>query len=258
MIMFMRGRLPQAMKKPSGEYYWEMHYLRWPKELDGYHPTWVSAPFLSTAEVIKSPTGAIGDNQGAVIRIGAAEFSALIVDVRWLALEALTSIIRLAEEGAMIFVPTRPSEPGRVRHDRYYELLEKLFSLRRVYTGPNALSAQILGRHLPPRIRALDQNSLPLYRIRRTDKTHLCFFAHPGARGLTYPLPYGYAQHLSQIARQVEFRLDPPAGLGSSGQQRYLTLPLDFAPNQSLLIEIDTATAIADWRFLEISYTPCN
>ena len=258
--MFMQGELPPDMKKPSSQYYWEMHDLRWPTELDGHHPTWVSTPFLQRASVRKDSAGSYKQDPPFSIQIEEAKFSALVVNARWLAFEALAAIVRLAQEGARILLTTTPSEPGRIPHTGYLELLETLLSLPNISTGPEALSASTLGQACSPILLSLDEEPLPLYRIRRSENSLLCFFAHPSAHGLTYPMSYGYAQSLPRIVRRVGLRIDPlPVGQATKPEQSlYLELTLDFASNQSLLVEIDTSTAEAGYRYRDIAYIPSS
>ena len=48
-----------------------------------------------------------GEFEDGILRYGDVEFSSLVVDVEWLDVEALSEVVRLAEEGLPVIIPNR-------------------------------------------------------------------------------------------------------------------------------------------------------
>ena len=69
----MRDRLPPELRTPAAQFYWELRQEVVPEEAEPYGPLWVSAASL---------VGATWD--GSKLRVGAAEFDALLLACRWL------------------------------------------------------------------------------------------------------------------------------------------------------------------------------
>ncbi len=47
--------LPPEMKTPGAQYFWEMRHVRPPRELEGFHPLWISGRFCERLMSIKVP-----------------------------------------------------------------------------------------------------------------------------------------------------------------------------------------------------------
>ncbi|MFO0952975.1 MAG: glycosyl hydrolase [Isosphaeraceae bacterium] len=211
----MLGRLPRAERTPGGHSYWELRHVAAPEVLERFQPLWVSAPFLEAAA---------WDGPSRTLRTGAAEFQALLADVQWMDRRGLDAILRLARAGLPVVMPRPPSEPGRRRSDGYEGAVEALLSLANVHTRLNHLGASplVVGDDAPPFWARRDGNAL------------LVFFAHPGARGVRYPMPPGYASTLGPERREVE--ISAPGGP--------IAVTLDFpARGGSALVEVSGRAA---------------
>lgn len=205
---WMRHELPEDQRRPSAVYHWELQYERFPEAVRGYRPTWVSAPFLETAEFRKG-----------ALSIGPARFSALYVDVEWLDAAALRQVLRLARQGLPICLKRVPKQPGRMAAPSYAADLQALLARKNV----SADFARVV--KAPP---LLSGASLPEYWVRDYGDELVIFFAHPLSRGVTYPLTYG--QSYSEGPKTV------PLVLHYRGVR--LELDLRFAPNQSRLLRV--------------------
>ncbi len=222
----MLGELPKKFQKPSAKYHWEMHYLRFPDELTGFAPLWVSHAFLKDATF-----------EDRVLRCGAATFSLLYVDSDWLDSDALDDILRLARLGLPVCLKQKPKQPGHVPATKHKHQLSMFQSLPNV--SPD-FSHVVRSKPL------VSGDDLPQFWCRVADGDLNIFFANPAARGLTYPMEYGYAhrQAASTAVRQIEIRSSSPAPC---------TLNLSFAPYQSLLLKVSKSGATG---FEDIAYTP--
>ena len=217
--MQMKDRIPKEKQKPSSLYYWEMHDIRWPEHLDGYHPTWVSTPFLKEAYVNKT-TGNI--------HIGKAIFTALYINAKWLTLEGLEALVSLAEAGGEIIVESLPAEPGTIIHKTYQGLLHKLEKYKKTLK-------ECQNNTMHPFLTDLDNKKLPLFRARITGKTISCFIAHPEANGITYPMKYGHALELKEHTRNFRFQLP----VEDSKTVSIIDYTVNFKPGESKLLSID-------------------
>ena len=195
----MLGKLPEENRKPSGDYHWELHDLRFPAELAGYHPTWVSDHFLRDA-----------DFRDGILHCGEAEFTSLYLDAEWLDAEALASLTRLVRQGLPICLKRHPRQPGRVPSPDFVCDLDELTRSGRVADH----FAEVAVR--PP---VLAGPVLPPHRIRQTGDELVIFFAHPQAAGLTYPMMPGQCD----AARP----LDVPVMLRWNGTVHDIRLPLE-------------------------------
>ncbi|MDQ2711712.1 MAG: hypothetical protein M3Y24_05650 [Acidobacteriota bacterium] len=90
-------RIPENQRTPGANYVWEMRYAVPTAELAGFHPLWISLPFLREATVI--------DRQ---IRSCELTVQALYIDCEWLEPDALAELQRLESSGGKLFWKTRP------------------------------------------------------------------------------------------------------------------------------------------------------
>ncbi len=214
--------IPEEERTPAAVYRWELRHVVVPRELEGYAPLWISAPFLARAEMADG-----------MLWVGDCEFQALLVDVDWLDFEALTEIFRLARSGLRVVLRRPPGPPGRNPPGDYSAVLDEL---RRC---PNVVERfQELG--LAPMVSGED---LPPFWARRTRDTHYLFFAHPKARELRYPMRYGQSLCLGREVRPIEVDFD--------GARH--AIDLVFEPYQSLLLSVSTARGL---RLVDIEYRP--
>jgi hypothetical protein len=197
--MLLRDRLPEEQRTPGAVFEWEMRGVAVPPETEGFHPLWVSEPFLRSAEV-----------QDGRIEIGLATFDALYLDCEWLDAGALEEVVRLARDGARIVMKRPPSLPGMRRHPHYAEWLAELARSRNVRGSLAELDLKPL----------VVGDDLPYYWARQGERELLIFFAHPLARGVRYPMRYGQSfcdgaverqvmLHYGEVSRQVTLRFEP-------------------------------------------------
>ena len=204
----MLDKLPEHRRKPSGEYHWELHDLRLPTELEGYQPSWVSETFLRDAEY-----------RHGVLHCGEAEFSSLYVDCEWLDADALVAILRLAKQGLPVCLKRLPQQPGRSQSPHYAVMLDQL-----VCSGSVADHFAEVAVHPP----LLSGPALPPHRCRVVGDDLVVFFAHPAARGLTYPMVPG--QSLAALPMEL------PVTVQWLGQR--IDVPLQFCTARSLLLVV--------------------
>lgn len=209
---WMRGALPEMLRRPSARYYWELHYQRLPEELAGYRPLWLSAHLLRNAEY-----------RDRLLRCGAAGFSSLFVDAQWLDAEALADILRLARSGLPVCLRRKPSQPGRKHGTSYDRDLAQLLALENV-------SAQFVPVNPP----LVEGPLLPEFWCRVDGDEAVLFFAHPLSRALCYPMAYGQADSAAV--------LDAPLVLSWRGQRR--SIDLRFMAGESIAVRMRETGAI--------------
>ncbi len=221
---WMKGELPEHQRKPSARWHWEMHYLRFPAELHGLAPVWVSDYFLRDAHMA-----------GEICRCGAGGFRTLYVDCEWIDEDALDSILTLAREGLPVCLKRHPRRPGRGQNITYGRKLTELKSL------PNVHSELRRVHPMPPLLSGI---GLPDHWARVTDDGELVlFFGHPRSRGLTYPMAYG--------GSRMTDTYNLSATLNWHGKA--INLALTFPPYQSLLIKVSKSGTV---QAVDITYHP--
>ena len=218
----MAGELPDELRRPSAAFHWEMHYARFPRELQGYRPVWVSEHFLRNATV-----------DGGAIVIGELSVKAILIDVEYMEHTALADVARLARQGAQIFMPRVPQQPG-TRHAPDYPGL--IASLRR---EPSMMEQRPDPDTLTPMVTGPD---VPEFWCRRSNKEYTFFFAHPKASEIAYPMKYGQSLTRETVRRDLEISVG-----GTT-----VETTLEFAPYMSLLC------TVVDGRleFADLAYRP--
>jgi hypothetical protein len=205
---WMKGTLPQELRRPSALHYWELQYQRMPAELQGCHPLWVSLPFLLDARI-----------EDGHLECGHARFSSLYVDAEWLDSQALRRILELARAGLHVCLKREPSQPGRAKDADYEKNLSELLSLDNV--------SEDFGR-VAVNLPLVEGKEIPEFFCRCDGDDVFVFFAHPLSKGVQYPMRYGQ----SFIDRQLEV----PVTLNANG--RSVDVTLTFEPYQSLLLRL--------------------
>jgi hypothetical protein len=206
---FMRDRLPDDLRKPSGEYWWELHYQRFPRGTAGYPPTWISQRFLRESRY-----------EDGRLRCGSASFGSLVVDVEWLDPEALSEILRLASAGLPVCLPRKPRAPGRMPPDSYEKDFMSLVSL------PN-VGREI--RRVDPGEPLVSGDDIPEFACRTDGRSTVFFFANPLGRSITYPMGYGQSHSWEVVTHDLLLHV----------HGRRIELNLKFRPYQSLLVTVD-------------------
>jgi hypothetical protein len=215
-------RIPQAERTPGAGYRWEMRHVLVPRETEGYAPLWIAPTFLRRAEV-----------GGGRLRIGDCAFSALLIDVEWLDGDALAEVVRLAGAGLAVILRRPPRPPGRRPRGDYQTLLDALQACPNVvsHLDDAGLAPLVAGDDLPP------------FWSRRTAEFLYLFFAHPKARELRYPMPYGQSLCHERVIRSITV----------DWEEASHALDLVFEPYQSLLVCVSRSEGV---RFVDIRYRP--
>jgi hypothetical protein len=211
---WMLDALPREERTPGATHYWQMRRVRPPTEAEGYHPLWVSEPFLRNARV----------EEGRLV-VGTARFHGLYLDCEWLNAAALESIMRLGLAGLPLVMKRRPRRPGRAPAPDYDRMLDKLFGL------PNTFGS-LLECPFKPLLKG--PPVLPLYWARRTEQGLHLFVAHPAAGDIHYPMRYGQS-HCDDTV-YVDLMLYQ--------QDRRIPLELAFDPCQSVCLRVSPDGAV--------------
>jgi hypothetical protein len=206
----MLHRLPDDRQGPAATYYWELQTVDLPACIEGYHPLWMSTPFLKEATV-----------ENSLIKYGEATFSLLYVDVEWLDHEALLALIQLAIKGASICIIRHPKVPGHQPPADYKDHLTQLMNYPTVTSDLNAAL-----RHPP----LVDGEDIPEYWCREVDGDYHLFFAHPDTKRIRYPMAYEGWRSTVTLKREVTVNL----------KGRTHDLHLIFDPEDALFVKIST------------------
>jgi hypothetical protein len=191
--------------------YYEMRYVYFPSELDGYTPTWINGEFLEKA---------IFENGN--LKIGNALYPALYIDAEYIEYKTLKRILDLAEKGLPIILKRDPSEPGMIKHPDYNDIMLKIKNSRFVTNDlPGDFKPFITG------------NEIPRHWCRADGEALYVFFPNPKADRIKFPLAYGQAlnEETYKMQTAVNYR-------GKS-----IDLNLEFEPYQSLLFKIENGKA---------------
>jgi hypothetical protein len=216
------GKMPAEKQFKWAWGYYEMRYVYFPDELDGYCPTWINKEFLHKATV---------DN--GVMEAGGARYKALYIDVEFLDYKTLDRVVQLAGKGLRIILKRDPAEPGTIRHEDYPSLIRQLQNMDNISID--------LPSELNPFIRGAD---IPRHWCRMDGETLYVFFPNPKSDHLKFPLEYG--QSLESESREMDLALD---WLGKN-----VDLCLVFRPYQSLLYKIEYGKA----EPIDIEFIPVN
>lgn len=215
-----RGVMPKEKQFIWAWGYYEMRYVYFPEELDGFCPTWINHAFLEKATV-----------ENGMLKIGNAGYKALYVDAEYLDYMLVKRLAELSDQGLRIIVKKEPKEPGAVTHTDYSFVIKKLMESENVSKQiPNDIQPFIEGKGLPPCWCRKDGRSIYL------------FFANPKAERLKFPLEYG--QSLSEETKRINVQIN------LNGKS--FPVELIFEPYQSLLYEI-TGERI---KKIDISFVP--
>lgn len=220
---WMADRIPREQRTPGAVFKWEMRHVVVPSETEGYHPLWISLPFLKQAKYVDGE-----------MRVGEAAFSSLYIDCEWLDVDALIEILRLAEEGLPVVLKRCPKQPGRNKSDDYEPMLKTLSALPNVGATMEHLQSE-------PLLKGAD---LPLYWARQTDEYIYVFFAHPLAHSIKYPMQYGQSHCSASIMRKVTVCTDVFSR----------KVQLEFGPCESLMIRVEKVSG--ELEFVDIEYDP--
>lgn len=220
----MANLVPDELKRPSAKYYFELHYQRFPVELEEFRPCWISGQFLKDAKF-----------DGKKLHIGKAEFDFLHVDVHWLDADSLDEILRLAEDGLPICFVGNPKCPGKNPDPQFVEKVNRLKELKNVEGSIDSFRG----------FKLVEGEDLPEYWARMCDGKMRIFFAHPKSKELSYPMKYGQSYCDTNIEKEVK--------INTFGQS--VAVKLVFLPYQSLLLTIN---ANGECAFEDINMNICH
>lgn len=191
--------------------YYEMRYIYFPEELDGYNPTWINGEFINRASV-----------EEGILTVGNARYKALYVNSDYLDYEVLQRLLALAEKGLQIILKKLPQEPGTILHNDYLKTAEALMNLDNVTTGlPDNMKPFLTG------------SRIPRHWCREEDGILYVFFLNPKAERIRFPMEYG--QSLNSETYKMNVSL--------TWQGKETDLNLVFKPYQSLLYKIKNGKA---------------
>lgn len=220
---WMGGAYPEDVHKQMnwlwGQY--EMRFIQTPEAYKGMQPLWVNEHFLSSASY-----------RDGRLHCGKTSFSALYVDVDYMELSAVETLIRLASEGLPIVLIHAPKEPGKVKHPDYDACVAQLLALPSVSSDDAVLAEKAL----------IEGENLPDFWIRQQGDTYYVFVANPMTQTIQYPLDYCYAFTDQGATRHVTIR----------HHGRTETMDWVFAPMQSLMFCI-TKDGIES---IDLNYNP--
>jgi len=187
------------------------------EQLMPYRPLWFSSTWLKEVRFAN----------GKLIYKD-RDIGALYCDSKWMLFSSVQKLAALMESGAPIIFNRWPTEPGKIQHPDYKQLIERM---------------QDLAVHSLYDIRPVVTASEPLdYWCRKDGDILYLFFAHPQMRKLRYPLLYGYAKSMKeQVVNAIVYA---PNG--------NIFLELNFDKHESLLFEIDESNRVVKQILLPV------
>ncbi len=205
-----------------GEY--EQRYTYLPEELKGYRPLWINSEFLQKAEYADE-----------LLKVGDCAFRALYVDVKYLDINAIKSILELAKKGFPVCIKQLPNEPGFVKSvEKFKPLIDELMKCENVKFEWNKIK----------NVKQFISGNLDFdYWCRETSDSLYIFFANPKSKNLTFPFGYG------QSFNDNKYTFDVVINYG----QNVIPLKLEFEPYQSLLVKMDKKGKAS---FVDINFIP--
>lgn len=209
---WMAGEVPQELRRPSAQYFWELHYQRFPDELLPYRPCWITGEFLKMAHV-----------EDGWLVAGGIKVPFLYVDCEYLDFDSLKEITRLANDGLKVVLSREPEEPGFIQHENYGKMLDELYKKSNV--------AEAIGH---PRV--LESETKLEYWIRKDNGKYTIFIAHPASGSIKYPMEYNQSDMAKPTSVPVAIRLD-----GRTYEQR-----LDFRQNRPVIMTVSDRIEILE------------
>lgn len=182
---WMEGAIPPEERTPGATQRWQMRHVAMPKDVEGYHPLWVSTNVLATAQVCDK-----------ALLVGDLSFEALYVDSNWMDADGLAQVHRLASAGLPVVVRRRPRPPGHRPGAEYGNMVTSLLRL------PSVVSSMEECR-IPPFASGAE---LPFHWARDIDGATYVFLAHPEARRISYPMKYQQAHAAKTCSVRMRFR----------------------------------------------------
>lgn len=205
-----------------GEY--EQRYTYLPDELKPWRPLWINGEFLKKAEL-----------KNGRLTVGDFSFSALYIDVKYMDIDALKRVVKLAEQGLPICMKQIPSEPGLHKSkDKYSLLVEKLKKSGSVKTSWKKME------NISPFITGTEKFD---YWCKKTPDGLYIFFANPKSQRLKFPLEYGQSLNVKKESYKIVINYNG----------KTIPVDLEFEPYQSLLVKLDNRNKAS---FIDIRFIP--
>ncbi len=231
----MKGAYPPERQRVWvwGEY--ELRYVYFPEETQGYHPIWINRYFLEEAKYHPVVGGAGTAVGGGRLTVGDAAFSVLYIDVDYMDVRALKKVLEFAKEGLPVCMKRQPKQPGFIKSQEYSKMLQELSSLNNV-----SEKFEKVVQH-PPLIQG---DSLPEYWCRvENDGTHYLFLSQPLSKDLTYPVYSGQSLMKQSVFRELTININ-----GKAIRHKF-----EFKPYQSLVVRIAPNGKL---KFIDITFVP--
>lgn len=191
---WMRDELPENLKKPSSNWYWELQELSMDQQLLPYRPLWFSPRWLDSLRF-----------KNGSLYLGDRNIGALYCDCRWMTYASLSRLAHFVRIGAPVIFNRWPKEPGQVVHEDYLKVLGVI--QRGAYTTLDD-------------IKPLITSPVPIDFWCRRDGTNLhLLFSHPQVRNLRYPMQQGFADSIKPLTLAITIH----------AEERDIPLTLEFA-----------------------------
>ena len=220
----MKGALPEEKRRVWvwGEY--ELRYIYPPEETKGHNPLWINRHFLEQAEFTNGK-----------LQVGQAAFASLYIDVQYMDVRALKTILILAKKGLPVIILNLPKQPGKNKTQDFQKMILELIALDNVRNN-----LEDIVEYAP----LITGTFLPEYWARTTkDGSVLIFLAQPGSKDLKYPVYSGQSFEDESKFIDLEFNY----------RGHNIEESVEFKPYQSVLLKINPKGQI---QYLDISFIP--
>ncbi len=218
----------QEMDNPEPQMPWawgdyEMRDVKFPEELNGYHPLWINNHFLEKSKY-----------ENGKLTVGDANFSTLYLDVDFIDIKALERIYELAKLGLNICLKKNPKQAGFIKSPDFENIFEDLMKLNNVKNNFDEIHNQ------KPLVTG---NNLPDFICKQYKDSYFIFFSNPKSKNLSLPLSYGQSFTEQSVEEDITINIF----------DKNIDYKLNFNPYQSILIRIDKNGEINE---IDINYTP--
>ena len=166
---WIKGEMPKDKQFIWAWGFYEMRYVYFPEELKGHHPIWINQEFLEKAVV-----------ENGKLKVGNASFNSLYMDAKYLDLETLKVVYKIAETGFPVVLKMQPQEAGFNKNAEFREILNKLSGMSNIKEEFHSTSKPLI-----------EGESIPPYWCREENGNLYMFFANPKSAGLKFPIEYG-------------------------------------------------------------------
>lgn len=202
--------------------FYEMRYVYFPEELDGYNPIWINHEFLSKGYV-----------KDGLLHVGNLQFKFLYVDVNYLEYDTKALMQKFSSEGLNVIMKKITEQPG------YEKLVDVISSPSRYKPDFDQFFHNEMPDFLTPFISG---KKIPRHWCRKDGATLYVFFANPKADRIKFPMEYGQSYETETEILPVRINY---------AEVDY-DIELVFEPYQSLLYKIEDGKI----EKIDISFIP--